>query len=153
MHAMDATHYKELQGHLASRGTRRRRISRRHPDFGALRTCGPRGRYSGTDLWGGPALRTFGAGFIRAKSGIRSLTSTAAAGPLYRYRGHSLIALLIAVPLSFGIAVFLDPKSALTGCAAPISTGIELLASIEYRLWHLGLFVLAPILQHSCNPG
>jgi phosphate transport system permease protein len=59
---------------------------------------------------------------------------------------------VIAVPLSFGIAVFLT-EICPRWLRGPISTGIELLAavpSIVYGIW--GLFVLAPILQRSVQP-
>jgi phosphate transport system permease protein len=64
----------------------------------------------------------------------------------------SIIALLIAVPLSFGIAIFLT-ETCPRWLRGPISAGIELLASVPsivYGIW--GLFVLAPILQHSVQP-
>jgi len=58
----------------------------------------------------------------------------------------SLIALLIAVPVSFGIALFLTELSP-RWLKRPLGTAIELLAavpSIVYGMW--GLLVLAPIL-------
>ena len=58
----------------------------------------------------------------------------------------SFIALLIAVPLSFGIAVFLTELCPLS-LRRPLGTMVELLAavpSIIYGMW--GLFVLAPLL-------
>jgi phosphate transport system permease protein len=58
----------------------------------------------------------------------------------------SLIALLIAVPVSFGIALFLTELSP-RWLRRPLGTAIELLAavpSIVYGMW--GLLVLAPIL-------
>ena len=64
----------------------------------------------------------------------------------------SLIALIIAVPLSIGLAVFLTemcPKP----LRAPLSFLTELLAaipSVVYGLW--AIFVLAPILRDHVNP-
>ena len=58
----------------------------------------------------------------------------------------SFIALMIAVPLSFGIAVFLTELCPLS-LRRPLGTMVELLAavpSIIYGMW--GLFVLAPLL-------
>src|SRR6202451_3594718 len=60
--------------------------------------------------------------------------------------------MLIAVPLAFGIAVFLTETCPLW-LRGPIAPCIELLAavpSIVYGIW--GLFVLAPVLQHTVQP-
>jgi len=65
----------------------------------------------------------------------------------------SLIALIIAVPLSFGTALFLV-RTCPTKIAAPISFLVEFLAaipSIAYGIW--GLFVLAPFLRDTVEPG
>jgi phosphate transport system permease protein len=64
----------------------------------------------------------------------------------------SAIALVLAVPLSFGIALFLT-ESCPRPLRRPLGTAIELLAgvpSIIYGIW--GLFVLAPILQDWIQP-
>jgi phosphate transport system permease protein len=65
----------------------------------------------------------------------------------------SAIALVIAVPLSLGAALFLT-RIAPKVIVGPISFLIEFLAaipSIAYGLW--GLFVLAPLLQNHVQPG
>jgi len=64
----------------------------------------------------------------------------------------SLIAMLIGVPVSFGIALFLT-ELAPAWLKRPLGTAIELLAgipSIIYGFW--GLFVLAPLLQDYVQP-
>ncbi|HYL03755.1 MAG TPA: phosphate ABC transporter permease subunit PstC [Steroidobacteraceae bacterium] len=64
----------------------------------------------------------------------------------------SLIALLIAIPVSFGIAIFLT-ELAPQWLKRPVGTAIELLAavpSIIFGIW--GLFVLAPVLQRHVQP-
>src|SRR5258705_9548801 len=64
----------------------------------------------------------------------------------------SLIALLIAVPLSLGIAVFLV-EQAPRQLARPLAFVVELLAaipSVVYGLW--GIFVLAPFLLVDVEP-
>jgi phosphate transport system permease protein len=64
----------------------------------------------------------------------------------------SLIALLIAVPLSLGIAVFLV-EQAPRQLARPLAFVVELLAaipSVVYGLW--GIFVLAPFLRVHVEP-
>lgn len=65
----------------------------------------------------------------------------------------SLIALLIAFPLSFGIAVFLT-EICPTHLRRPLGTAIELLAgipSIIYGMW--GLFVFAPLFADDIEPA
>lgn len=64
----------------------------------------------------------------------------------------SLIALLIAVPVSFGIAMYLT-ELAPTWLRKPIGTAIEMLAaipSIIYGMW--GLFVFVPLFQQYIQP-
>lgn len=99
-----------------------------------------------------PALSTFKWGFVTESRWNPVTEVFGAATPIYGTLVTSLIALLIAVPFSFGIAVFLTEACpmALRGV---IATAIELLASIPsivYGIW--GLFVLAPLLQHSVQP-
>lgn len=75
-----------------------------------------------------------------------------ALAPIYGTVVTSVIAMLIAVPLAFGIAVFLT-EICPRWLRNPISVAIELLAaipSIVFGIW--GLFVLAPILQRSVQP-
>lgn len=64
----------------------------------------------------------------------------------------SAIALLIAVPVSFGIAVFLTELSP-AWLRRPLGTAIEMLAaipSIIYGMW--GLFVFVPVFQTYVQP-
>jgi phosphate transport system permease protein len=65
----------------------------------------------------------------------------------------SIIALLIAVPVSFGIALFLT-ELAPAWLRRPLGTAIEMLAaipSIIYGMW--GLFVFAPVFQRYVQPS
>ncbi len=65
----------------------------------------------------------------------------------------ALIAMLIAVPLSIGVALFLA-ELAPDWMKAPFGTAIELLAaipSIVYGMW--GLFVLAPLMAEYVQPA
>jgi phosphate transport system permease protein len=99
-----------------------------------------------------PALRTFGWSFVTREKWNPVTEVFGALGPLYGTVVTSLIALLLAVPISFGIAIFLT-EICPRWLRGPISTGIELLASIPsivYGIW--GLFVLAPLLQHHLQP-
>lgn len=64
----------------------------------------------------------------------------------------SLVALIIAVPVSFGIAMFLT-ELAPGWLRRPVGTAIEMLAaipSIIYGMW--GLFVFVPIFQQHIQP-
>ena len=73
--------------------------------------------------------------------------------PIYGTLMTSLIAMLIAVPVSFGIALFLTELSP-AWLKRPLGTAIELLAaipSIIYGMW--GLFVFAPIFQSHVQPA
>jgi phosphate transport system permease protein len=66
----------------------------------------------------------------------------------------SVIALLFAVPLSLGTALFLVRVASKLKIAGPVSFLVEFLAaipSIAYGIW--GLFVLAPFLQAHVEPG
>ena len=72
--------------------------------------------------------------------------------PIYGTLVTSLIAMLIGVPVSFGIALFLTELSP-AWLKRPLGTAIELLAaipSIIYGMW--GLFVFVPIFQTHLQP-
>ena len=73
--------------------------------------------------------------------------------PIFGTLVSSLIAMLIGIPVSFGIALFLTELSP-TWLKRPLGTAIELLAaipSIIYGMW--GLFVLAPLFQTYVQPA
>ena len=72
--------------------------------------------------------------------------------PIYGTLVTALIAMLIAVPVSFGIAMFLT-EIAPNWMRGPVGAAIELLAgipSIIYGMW--GLFVLVPFLAEHVDP-
>jgi len=101
---------------------------------------------------GWPALKVFKFGFLTREIWNPVTDQYGALAPLYGTVITSLIAMLIAVPLAFGIAVFLTETCPMW-LRSPIGTSIELLAavpSIVFGIW--GLFVLAPMLQHSVQP-
>src|SRR5579863_566113 len=104
-------------------------------------------------IYGGwPALRTFRFGFLTSTIWNPVTEQFGALAPLYGTVITSLLAMLLAVPLAFGIAIFLTETCPLW-LRSPISTCIELLAavpSIVFGIW--GLFVLAPVLQHTVQP-
>ncbi|GHE03519.1 phosphate transporter permease subunit PstC [Defluviimonas sp. 20V17] len=99
-----------------------------------------------------PSIGHFGLPFLWNERWSPAKDIFGAAAPIYGTLLTSLIAMVIAVPTSFGIAMFLTeicPKS----LRRPIGIAIELLAgipSIIYGLW--GFFVLAPIMQHTVQP-
>ncbi|MGG4606215.1 phosphate ABC transporter permease subunit PstC [Paenalcaligenes sp. Me131] len=73
--------------------------------------------------------------------------------PILGTLATSFIALLIAVPVSFGIAMFLTELSPVW-LRRPLGTAIEMLAaipSIIYGMW--GLFVFVPLFQEYVQPS
>jgi phosphate transport system permease protein len=99
-----------------------------------------------------PALAEFKWSFLTTESWNPVKERFGGLAPIYGTVITSLIAMVIAVPISFGIAVFMT-EICPTRFRAPINTAIELLAavpSIVYGIW--GLFVLGPILQHTIQP-
>ncbi len=99
-----------------------------------------------------PALSTFKLGFLTRTIWNPVTGQFGALAALYGTVITSVIAMIIAVPLAFGIAVFLTETCPLW-LRGPIGGAIELLAavpSIVFGIW--GLFVLAPILQHTVQP-
>jgi phosphate transport system permease protein len=75
-----------------------------------------------------------------------------AAVPIYGTVVTSILALLVAVPISFGIAFYLTELAPLW-IRRPIGTAIELLAavpSIIYGMW--GFFVIAPLMAEYFQP-
>jgi len=100
-----------------------------------------------------PAFEAFGLGFITSDEwdpvkeiygAWPSLTGTLVA---------ALIAMLIGLPLSFGIAIFIT-EMAPQWLKRPVGTAVELLAavpSIIYGMW--GLFFFAPFFAAYIQPG
>ena len=99
-----------------------------------------------------PALEAFGFGFLFSSAWNPVTEQFGALVPIYGTVVTSAIALLIAVPVSFGIALFLT-ELAPVWIQRPLGTAIELLAaipSIIYGMW--GLFVLAPVFADYVQP-
>ncbi len=99
-----------------------------------------------------PALSAFKLQFLTTEIWNPVTEKFGALAPLYGTVVTATIAMLIAIPLAFGIAIFLT-ETCPRWLRGPISTGIELLAavpSIVYGIW--GLFVLAPLLQRHVQP-
>jgi phosphate transport system permease protein len=93
-----------------------------------------------------PAIEKSGLGFFTSTVWDPVSENFGGAVMIYGTVATSLIALIIAVPVSFGIAVFLTELSP-AWLKRPLGTAIELLAavpSIVYGMW--GLLVFGPIL-------
>jgi phosphate transport system permease protein len=103
--------------------------------------------------WGSRlAFSTFGWRFITNRDWDAVAGKFGALVPIYGTIATSLIALLIALPVSIGIALFLT-EIAPRWLRAPIAMAIELLAaipSIIYGMW--GLFVFAPFMAAHVEP-
>ena len=104
-------------------------------------------------LWGGrQAFSTFGLGFLTSTEWDPVQHKFGALVPIYGTLVTALIAMIIAVPVSFGIALFLT-EVAPAWMRGPIAAGIELLAgipSIIYGMW--GLFVFVPFMAAHVIP-
>ena len=99
-----------------------------------------------------PALKTFGFGFLASDSWNPVTEKFGALPAIYGTVVTSMIAMLIGIPVAFGIAIFITELSP-AWLKRPLGTLIELLAaipSIIYGIW--GLFVLAPLLQETVQP-
>ncbi|MFM1989694.1 MAG: phosphate transport system permease protein [Pseudomonadota bacterium] len=99
-----------------------------------------------------PAFAKFGPGFLVGTTWSPSDDEYGAVIAIYGTLVTSAIALLFAVPISFGIALFLTETCPLW-LRRPLGTAIELLAgvpSIIYGIW--GLFVFAPLFQEWVQP-
>ncbi|MBG3129126.1 phosphate ABC transporter permease PstC [Proteus mirabilis] len=92
-----------------------------------------------------PSIQQFGLSFLWSKEWDPPAQEFGALVPIYGTIVTSVIALVIAVPVSFGIALFLT-ELAPNWLKRPLGIAIELLAaipSIVYGMW--GLFVFAPL--------
>ena len=99
-----------------------------------------------------PALKEFGAGFPFSADWNPVLDKFGGLISVYGTLSTSLIALLVAVPVSFGIALFLTELCP-PALRAPLGVAVELLAavpSIIYGMW--GLFVFAPLFADYIQP-
>ena len=104
-------------------------------------------------LWGGrDALATQGLSFFTSADWNPVENRYGALAPILGTVVTAVIAMIIAVPVSFGIAFFLT-EVAPRWLRGPVGTAIELLAgipSIIYGMW--GLFVLVPVMTTWITP-
>ena len=100
-----------------------------------------------------PAIVKYGPAFLWTSEWNPPAERFGALIPIYGTLVTSIIALVIAVPVSFGIALFLTELSP-PWLRRPLGTAIELLAaipSIVYGMW--GLLVFAPIFSKYAQPA
>ncbi len=104
----------------------------------------------GRGAW--PAFETFGIGFFTTQVWNPVTEKFGALAAIYGTLVTSALAMLIAVPVGIGIAIFLTelcPRP----LRRPFGIAIELLAgvpSIIYGVW--GLFIFAPFFQQNVQP-
>jgi phosphate transport system permease protein len=101
-----------------------------------------------------PAIMAFGFSFLTTARWAPSADPPVlgALGPLYGTMVTSVIAMIIAIPVGLGIAIFLTELCP-QWLRRPIGMAIELLAgipSIIYGMW--GFFVLGPFLANHFQP-
>jgi phosphate transport system permease protein len=102
---------------------------------------------------GAGSMQKFGAGFLWSAEWDPVREEFGALVPIFGTLVTSAIALAIAIPVSFGIALFLTELSPVW-LRRPLGTAIEMLAaipSIIYGMW--GLFVFAPAFQAHVQPA
>ncbi len=100
-----------------------------------------------------PALRAFGLSFVATEVWNPVTQKFGALAAIYGTLVTSAIAMLVGIPVAFGIAVFIT-EICPTWAKRPLATMIELLAaipSIIYGIW--GLFVFAPFVQQYIEPA
>jgi phosphate transport system permease protein len=97
-------------------------------------------------------LRKYGLSFLWTNDWDPVNKEFGALVPIIGTVGTSFIAIIVAVPVSFGIAMFLTELSP-PWLRRPLGTAIEMLAaipSIIYGMW--GLFFFAPLFQTYIEP-
>ena len=100
-----------------------------------------------------PAFRAYGVSFVVSNIWNPVTQKFGALAPIYGTLVTSAIAMLVGIPVAFGVAVFITEICPLW-LKRPLATMIELLAaipSIIYGIW--GLFVFAPFVQQYIQPA
>ncbi len=103
-------------------------------------------------LGGLPAFRAFGFGFLTSTAWDPVHQVFGGAVSVYGTLLTSVLALILAVPLAFGIAFFLT-ELAPGWMRRPVGIAVELLAavpSIIYGMW--GFFIIVPIMSQYVEP-
>ncbi|WP_084698133.1 phosphate ABC transporter permease subunit PstC [Muricoccus aerilatus] len=104
-------------------------------------------------LGGLPAFRAFGAAFLTSTEWDPVSDIYGAGVSIYGTLLTAILALILAVPLAFGIAFFLT-ELAPDWLRGPVGTAIELLAavpSIIFGMW--GFFLIVPLMAGTVQPA
>jgi phosphate transport system permease protein len=99
-----------------------------------------------------PAFRAFGLAFVTSTDWDPVREAFGAGVSIYGTIVTAILAIVLAVPLAFGVAFFLT-ELAPPWARRPLGTAIELLAavpSIIYGMW--GFFVIAPAFAQNVQP-
>jgi len=99
-----------------------------------------------------PAFRAFGVAFVTSTDWDPVREAFGAGVSIYGTIVTAVLAILLAVPVAFGVAFFLT-ELAPPWARRPLGTAIELLAavpSIIYGMW--GFFVIAPAFAQNIQP-
>jgi phosphate transport system permease protein len=100
-----------------------------------------------------PAIRTFGTGFLTSTAWVPNKDQFGALPFIFGTLVTSFLALVMALPIGIGVALFLAEQG-LDRLRGAIGIGVELLAaipSVVYGIW--GLYILAPwLLVHVSKP-
>ena len=107
----------------------------------------------GLFMGGLPAFQAFGAAFLTSTEWDPVRDVFGAGVSIYGTILTAVLALLMAVPLAFGIAFFLT-ELAPAWLRGPIGTAIELLAavpSIIFGMW--GFFIIVPMMAGTIQPA
>ncbi len=100
-----------------------------------------------------PAFRAFGVGFVFSTEWDPVQEVYGAGVSIYGTLLTAILALVLAVPLAFGVAFYLT-ELAPAWLKRPVGTAIELLAavpSIIYGMW--GFFVIVPVMASTIQPA
>ncbi len=100
-----------------------------------------------------PAFRRFGLAFVWTELWDPVADEYGALVPIYGTVATAVLAILLAVPMAFGIAFFLT-ELAPGWLRRPVGTAVELLAavpSIIFGMW--GFFVIVPIMAQVVQPA
>jgi len=100
-----------------------------------------------------PTIRLFGFSFLTSQTWDPVQDQFGALPVVYGTLVSSFLAVLLAAPISIGVALFLT-ELAPSWLARPVGFLVEMLAaipSVVYGLW--GIFVLAPLLRTTVQPA
>ena len=106
----------------------------------------------GLFIGGLPAFRAFGPGFVFSTEWDPVQEVFGAGVSIYGTVITAVLALLLAVPLAFGVAFYLT-ELAPAWLRRPVGTAVELLAavpSIIYGMW--GFFLIVPFMAQTVQP-